>query len=390
MLYTSRKKGFKNFIKSRNNLFYIGLAVVFIAVITVTAITLSRRKTGSSTPIITSDSTSLSTKEDSSTITQTDTTGMYYININLADCVVYVKEDENGDIIKKMPCSIYNGIKEGNYAANTSSLETTRLTWYDDENGIYRFYTNFGNGIAFHSAGYKTMLDKNSLIVDDYNKIGSISEIPGITLCVNDAKWIYEHCSANSVIKVFSDSSNETGPEIIQIPDGITWDPTDNSDGSPWSENTIKELKCPENLEFTKGISISDIKKFILAYDTEGNDISNSVQIQGIINFKAAGTYEISCVIADKTGNFLRKNITIKIIDETEDESTKKEEEDVSDAVSDVVPDATKETSENTSEVETTKTQTTESQTTETTVAETQSTEDVNENTNLEIVAGSN
>ena len=190
----------------------------------------------------------------------------------------------------------------------------------------------------------------------------------------------------NSVIKVFSDSSNETGPEIIQIPDGITWDPTDNSDGSPWSENTIKELKCPENLEFTKGISISDIKKFILAYDTEGNDISNFVQIQGIINFKAAGTYEISCVIADKTGNFLRKNITIKIIDETEDESTKEEEEDVSDAV----PDATKEPSENTSEVETTKTQTTESQTTETTVAETQSTEDVTENTNLEIVAGSN
>lgn len=86
--------------------------------------------------------------------------------------------------------------------------------------------------------------------------IGGKNNTPGITLSVADAKWIYEHCSFDSVITIYTDKNERHTLELIKIPDGITWDPTDVTTGSPWVQTRIKSMDAPSTITIEEKILI--------------------------------------------------------------------------------------------------------------------------------------
>ena len=126
MVYTS-KKSFKDFIKSRNNKFYIAILLIFVAVVTITVITISRSKKNNTTDVTKSEI--LTTQEESSEIftTEPDTVGIYNIKINLANCVITIMDYENNCVVRKIPCSVSSTIKEGEYIS--VSEKSFRMTW---------------------------------------------------------------------------------------------------------------------------------------------------------------------------------------------------------------------------------------------------------------------
>lgn len=325
MVYTS-KRSFKDFIKSRNNKFYIAILFIFIVVVTITVVTISRsdskhNNNNSQAPSIDNESSI-----NESVTTETDLTGIYNIKINLSNCVLTVYNYENDAVVKKMLCSISDSIKEGDYPSNTDS--SSRLTWYSADDNIYRYYIDFGNDIRIHSCRYDEKLNKNSLNVNDYSLIGSISKLDGITLCIDDAKWLFEHCSSASNIEVYSNDKEENKLTLIDIPTGITWDPTDTSDGTPWSITTIKFLDCPDKIELFENSDLQQIRSQLKAFDIKDNDISTCIAIIGKYDLKKSGEYNLKAQIVDISGNYFDKDF-ILIVKEKETESEAETESEI-------------------------------------------------------------
>ena len=314
-MYTSKRRSFWNFWRNKNTKYYIAFFLLFVAVMAVMIITIKKNhKSSNSTNKGTVSSGNQQTVEfESATIIKS---GTYNIIINLANYQIIVYEnDSDSKPVRVMPAAISSEIKIGKYTPN--EVTATRTTWKEaEEDYYYRYFTNLGNEISFHSARYTEKLNKASLLVSDYDSIGSTNNDGSIMLCIEDAKWIFEHCSTDSTIEVISDESinySDALRDLISIPNGIKWDPTDTSSGTPWCLTELKSLDCPNSLEFTAGISISDIRKNIAAYDISDEDVTAYVMIDGSYNLDKAGEYTIILQIADMYGNFLQKNVIIKI-----------------------------------------------------------------------------
>lgn len=317
MVYISNRRGFKDFFKSRNTKFYIAIMIIFIAVIITTAIIIHKTKNYNDGKLNNSDIASENISSESDSESVTDIEGIYNIRINLSNYTITVK-DYNDNFVRKMLCS-FDTFEEGDYK-NTDGT-TLRSVWYDDKNIFYRYYTDFGNGLIFHSASYTEKNNKDSLNSDEYNMIGGKTDNPGITLTVADAKWIYEHCSFESVITVYKDDNERHTLELVKIPGGITWDPTDVTKGSPWVQTRIKSMDAPSTVTIEeKNSDLSDIRKQIKAIDTDNNDISDYVIISGNFNLNSPGKYQAELRLIDIYGNDLRKNIEL-IVTEKETES---------------------------------------------------------------------
>lgn len=317
MVYISNRRGFKDFFKSRNTKFYIAIMIIFIAVVITTAIIIHKTKKYNDGKHNTSDTASENIYSEPDSESATDIEGIYNIQINLSNYTITIK-DYNDNFVRKMLCS-FDTFEEGDYK-NTDGT-TLRSVWYDDKNIFYRYYTDFGNGLIFHSASYTEKNNKDSLNSDEYNMIGGKTDNPGITLTVADAKWIYEHCSFESVITVYKDDNERHTLELVKIPGGITWDPTDVTKGSPWVQTRIKSMDAPSTVTIEeKNSDLSDIRKQIKAIDTDNNDISDYVIISGNFNLNSPGKYQAELRLIDIYGNDLRKNIEL-IVTEKETES---------------------------------------------------------------------
>lgn len=317
MVYISNRRGFKDFFKSRNTKFYIAIMIIFIAVVITTAIIIHKAKKYNDDKHNNSDAASENISSETDSESATDIEGIYNIRINLSNYTITIK-DYNNNFVRKMLCS-FNSFEEGEYK-NTGGTGL-RNVWYDDKNNFYRYYTDFGNGLIFHSASYSEKNNKNSLNSGEYNMIGGKNNTPGITLSVADAKWVYEHCSFDSVITIYTDINERHTLELIKIPDGITWDPTDVATGSPWVQTRIKSMDAPSAVTIEeKNSDLSNIRKQIKAFDTDNNDISDYVIISGNFNLNSHGKYQMEIRLIDIYGNDLRKDIEL-IVTEKETES---------------------------------------------------------------------
>lgn len=319
MIYTSKRHGVKDFIKSRNNIIYIAIAFIFIAVIVITVISINRYHSNFGTNKPGASPTAIITTENSTDETFTEAVGSYTIKINLANCALNIYE--NDLLVKQMLCGINSKLKEGEYLCVPSSSK--RNTWFQVGAYFYRYYTNLGNSISFHSAGYANKSDKNSLITEEYNCIGSLNDNFGITLTVEDSKWIFEHCSTNSKIEIYSDNTEKFNSNFIEVPDGINWDPTDKSDGTPWCDTKVKSLDSSNEIILDYGSDISVLRSKFKALDQNNNDVTKYVLINGSLDLNKPGNYNIELLIADYSGNVLNKTISITIKEKpTEAETT--------------------------------------------------------------------
>lgn len=345
MQYTTHRRSMKDFWKSRNTKFYLAVFFIFIAIITVIVLTV-RPKSGS---ISNNDNTEIIDNStpvpDNTETTEVIKAGAYEISINLDNCMISVINTEMERVIRMMPAGIPNGIKEGTY--EPVDAKECRFTWKNTEDSnYYRYYTDFGNGFTFHSSRYKEQHNKNSLIADDYNCIGSVTDSSGVILTIEDAKWIYENCSSDSYITVVNKDS-QVKPDTFKIPNNMTWDPTEISNESPWCQSTIKVLECPEIVEIEVGESVNALKRSIKATDDKGADITAYTMFFGHYNTDTPGNYKIMVQIADIYGNVLTDTISlIVVMPETESETDETDETEEQDTTDDETEDSTEESSE--------------------------------------------
>lgn len=151
----------------------------------------------------------------------------YLIKVNKSQNVVtvYAKDGSNGYIIpvKSMICSTGPSTPLGTFKV---AYQWRWLQMVDDTWG--QWITQFYGDYLFHSECYASK-SADSLIVDEYNKLGTTCSHGCVRLKAGDSKWIYDNCSSSTTVVVYnsSDPGPFGKPSFSKLPSWHTWDPTD-------------------------------------------------------------------------------------------------------------------------------------------------------------------
>ena len=341
MIYTSKRRKFKDFLKTRNWSYYFIFLVLFATIMTCVFIGISKadkNKTDNPTTAPGVTDNNVTTDEDAKPIAK----GNYKICVNLGNYQISIYEwdpttSEYGkNPIKCMPAGININLPKGEHSFKED--EVSKSNWYTTNSGdIFRYYTIFSDDIVFHTARYQEHNNKNSLDVISYNSIGKTVYSDGITLLCSDAKWIYENCSASSIVYIYDDPDeaiSETITQIMSIPNGLTWDPSDTSNGSTFCPTKVATIKCVyDYVNINQHANVDFVKTFVKATDEYGNDISSYVFTDISGKFDEIESLEMNFYVADLYGNVITDSIIVHVVP-TENESETPEDESASDEAS--------------------------------------------------------
>lgn len=331
MIYTSKRRKFKDFIRTRNWKYYLIFLILFITLVAMVVIIAGKNNVADKTKEESTSGADITTTAESSVEIYDDVKGRYNICINKSTNIISIYSwDEDENIFSSVPercmrAVINNDIAEGEYSFSKEKLY--KSSWYSSNGVYYRYFSGFGDTIIFHSAKYNALNDKNSLNIDSYNGLlssdgdssYSAESDFGIVLLCSDAKWIYENCSYASIIRVYSDAKEELDniTTVVSIPDGLTWDPSDISNDSPFCQTVLKYFNCTmEYLEVTVGTDISSLSKYIQATDENDADVSEYAYTMFGDKFDTPGNFEVKYIIADIYGNVLSDTIKVEVKEE--------------------------------------------------------------------------
>lgn len=322
MFYTSKRK-IKGFFKT-GNMKYYGAFIALLLVVISTFIIIRKNAGVSNDPV--AESEAITTTQEQTT-TAVVAKGTYRICVNKTYNQVSVYRYNDSEYEKEpcrtMICAFNSDLSDTRLSPEYS--DTSKQLWQDvDNGGFVRFYTRFADGISFHSARYRTNNDKNTLIVDDYNTIGNQNSTEGITLLVSDAKWIFENCSFNSEVYIYSDTNEKNyveNYELIDIPKEITWEPSDDSEGSYWCPTEIDRIEAPDKIKVKYDSYEGTVINQINAFDKNSSNVTEYVFLSGKYNFEKAGEYNIVFNLVDIFGNHLTKDAVL-IVEKDEKETT--------------------------------------------------------------------
>ncbi len=378
MVYTSRKRNFRRFIKTHNLKYYFAFLAMVLAIVAAVIVITRNNRPGKQPGTVDDTSKTADTLTEPETDTEPENVrGIYRLCLNLeTGCMTAYEWDAQSEKFSENAARhmlfAARNIKTGDFAAPYD--KTSKSAWASSErkDRFYRYATSFGGKIVFHSPDYDTQGDRNSLIAESYEAIGErgaedISD--GITLTVADARWIYENCSFESEIKIYTDKNEQAGApanRIIPIPEEIKWEPTDSSHGTPWCQTEIEELTAPPVFELSLGAPVSVVLGSARALDKSGGDVSEYVYISGEYGIDKAGIYSLTYNLIDIFGNHLQKPLKLTIKEpETTPEETTAEPQTTPEETTENTSVSGESTSENVSEPETTETHTSDLQTEE-------------------------
>ena len=165
-------------------------------------------------------------------------TSPYYIKVNYkANVVTIYTKDEKGKYTvpyKAMVCSC------GTYTPKSGTYKiSSKYRWGKLIHDVYGQYaTRIVGSILFHSVPYSS--NKNdTLLYNQYDKLGTTASAGCVRLTVKDAKWIYDNCPRGTMVEFYSNS--DPGPlgkpsaqKIASIEECRNWDPTDPAAENPW------------------------------------------------------------------------------------------------------------------------------------------------------------
>lgn len=235
----------------------------------------------------------------------------FYIKVNrLMNCVTIYTLDENGEYtipIKAMICST-GGSETPLGVYSTKERYVFRRLLYD----VYGQYaTRIEGQILFHSASYQNGY-KDTLIAEEFNKLGSAASHGCIRLTTEDAKWIYDCCKIGTTVEIYEDDNpGPLGkPEMLKVPEDTMWDPTDIDPANPWN-NAVPVINA-EDLTVNAGEKV-DLLSGVKAVDTCGNDISDKVKIIGKVDINVEGIYEIKYTVTDLIGRSTEKSVNVVV-----------------------------------------------------------------------------
>ena len=165
----------------------------------------------------------------------------FEIRTNIKACVttVYAKDGDRGYTI---PVKVW--------LSSPSGSNTVPGVWQLGAKYRYRplFYgTNsqwavrIHDEILFHTTPYNNYGDNNSLDPAEYNKLGTAASHGCIRMQCEAVKWIFDNCDNKTTVVIYEDDNPGAlgKPELEEIEDWHTWDPTD-----PTATDLCKERGC--------------------------------------------------------------------------------------------------------------------------------------------------
>lgn len=238
----------------------------------------------------------------------------YYIKVNRKqNCVTVYTYDYEGNYtvpVKAMVCST---------GGNKTPAGTFKIsTRYEFRNLLFDVYGQYAvrivGQILFHSSSYSES-EKDTLIAEEYNRLGEGISHGCIRLAAIDAKWIFDNCESGTAVEIYDD--DDPGPLgkplSITVPEGTIWDPTDPDPENPWKDVWPK-LEGVVNKTLKKGTRV-DLYEGIKAYDTCGNDITSQVAVSGAVNIHKAGSYTVSYYVKDLLGKTVSVTSTYTVVE---------------------------------------------------------------------------
>ena len=108
-------------------------------------------------------------------------------------------------------------------------------------------------------------------------------------------------------------NSNEVKLVVEEAENGNSWDHADWADIKFLKFNTAPTLNIPESISTVLGMPI-DINQEFSASDIEDGDITESVKVEGEVNFDKTGKYPITYTVIDSDGNTVTKTRTIAVV----------------------------------------------------------------------------
>ncbi|MDO4419397.1 MAG: DUF5011 domain-containing protein [Ruminococcus sp.] len=252
---------------------------------------------------------------------------LYAITVNEANCCVtvytYNAEGKYTKPVRVMVCSTGKSKKtiEDDDESWVTNEITEKAEWVVLSDGNhYRYATYIGDELMFQSAPYSKD-SEDSLITEEYNKIGTPATAKNIRLSVADAKWIYDNCNEGTDVRIINSDYSAYTPlgvptsmKLTENSKSLNWDPTDSSKNNPYTK--LKPVISGAEdivIEIEKGF---DLFAGVTATDTCGNDITDKITVDGDFDRNVEGRYVISYYVTDVMGRNTRVDREITVLED--------------------------------------------------------------------------
>lgn len=257
---------------------------------------------------------------------------LYWLKVNRKANVVTVYRHENGKYVpfKAMICS--TGAPGSETPLMTSKV-ALKFRWCFLVGDVWGQYcTQIKGDYLFHSVYYDEKGRKDTLHIEEYNKLGTSCSKGCVRLTVMDAKWIYENCDTGTKVTVYS--SDDPGPlgkpEALKLDDDCKWDPTDPDRDNPEfnirkpvitiSEKKPNRIECGDSYNLLKYVTATDVNTF--------QDLTSLIKVYSIrkwngkkwvkaeFNTNNAGKYNITYRVYSKyCGDPSYASFVVKVTD---------------------------------------------------------------------------
>ncbi|MBQ6994313.1 MAG: L,D-transpeptidase [Lachnospiraceae bacterium] len=253
----------------------------------------------------------------------------YEIRVNrAANCVTVYEKDENGAYtvpVKAMPCSC--GIQL-DYTPlgifSTSDYYEWRLM-VDNTYGQYA--VRFVNRILFHSVPYLSDAP-DTLVAEEYNKLGEPASHGCVRLTANDSKWIYDNCEKGTTVIVYDDKENPGPlgkPSAMKISSDHpykNWDPTDiTKEENPW-KNDLPRLYLTRDMGdgviyVPVGATQEELKAAIGLRNAQGLPYGGEayqIYVNGTYDLNTFGAYKVRVTGIDAIGRMIEQEMMLAVV----------------------------------------------------------------------------
>lgn len=238
----------------------------------------------------------------------------YAIIVNEYNCSVTVYTYSNNEYttpVRAMVCSTGKKPIVADEEASFADVIGDKSEWvYLSDGKYYRYATYIGENLMFQSAPYSSE-SPDSVIAEEYNKIGTRATSKNIRLSVEDAKWIYDNCKEGTTVRIVNAPQKYFYP--LGVPEGVKltenskslkYDPTDRDKNNPYNK-LAPVISGADNVVIEAETGF-DIYNGVTAADTCGNDITAKIRVEGEIDRNVEGRYVISYYVTDNLNRTTR------------------------------------------------------------------------------------
>ena len=256
-------------------------------------------------------------------------TSPYYIKVNYkANVVTVYTKDKNGKYTvpyKAMVCSC------GTYTPKSGTYKTSsKYRWGKLIHNVYGQYaTRIVGSILFHSVPYSSN-SADSLLYEEYDKLGTTASAGCIRLSVKDCKWIYDNCPRGTLVEFYKSSDpgplgKPTAQKISSVEECRNWDPTDPAANSPWHTYNKKEEEKPSedvSNNITNSINNNTITNNTIDNSTNEN-VNNTIDNNIVDNTVGNNITDNNTTNNNIENNITNENVNNSVVDNsTADNST--------------------------------------------------------------------